>query len=56
MGQTPYQRGQADYYYWRQPRPHKWTTPIGGRDENLTQEERDEYLRGYDDETERKQF
>lgn len=44
---SPYDRGSADAWYGRSPRPHY-------RDGNkeitdLTQDQRNEYMRGYDD-------
>jgi len=45
---SPYDRGGADAYYWRDPNPHKWpggdhTSP----DYQLTDREVQEYLAGY---------
>jgi len=45
---SPYDRGGADAYYWRDPNPHKWpggdhTSPVY----QLTPDEVEEYLAGY---------
>jgi hypothetical protein len=45
---SPYDRGGADAYYWRDPNPHKWpdgdhTSPVY----DLTGQEIEEYLLGY---------
>lgn len=50
FAQSPYQRGQADSYYRRVGRPHKWNDGIG-REEvtDLTPEEIADYWRGFDD-------
>jgi hypothetical protein len=51
---SPYDRGRADAYYRRQPEPHKWVTEM---QEILTnREEIDEYMYGYDNETDRKDY
>jgi hypothetical protein len=45
---SPWDRGGADAYYWRDPNPHKW--PNGDHrqpDEDLTPDEVEEYLAGY---------
>jgi hypothetical protein len=50
LAQSPYKRGQADSYYHRNPRPHKWLDGIGRQEvTELTTEEIAEYHRGYDD-------
>ena len=55
---SPYDRGSADYYYWRPRDPHKY--PEGtGRGERVTltdPEEIEAYNAGYDEETDRKDF
>ena len=45
---SPWDRGGADAYYWRDPNPHKWpggdyTSPVY----DLTPLEVEEYLSGY---------
>ena len=56
----PYDRGSADAYYWRPRNPHYF---IGGSytselvtEENMTPEEVQEYLLGYDSCQDRKQY
>jgi len=46
----PFDRGGADYYYWRKPDPHKWPegTGNGERVTDLTDEERRAYWAGYE--------
>ncbi len=46
-----YDRGRADSYYWRQPRPHWWPEGTGHGQEvtNLSDAERNEYMKGYED-------
>ena len=45
--QSPYDRGQADSYYGRSERPHKWE---GGKSvDTLTPEERKQYFKGFSD-------
>jgi hypothetical protein len=48
---SPRDRGQADYYYWRDRDPHYWPqgTGKGQRITDLTPEEIEEYLAGYDE-------
>lgn len=47
---SPYDRGTADSYYSRLPEPHKWMDAMGScRVDNLTDEERFEYMLGYSD-------
>lgn len=48
---SPYDRGYADFYYWRPMRPHKYPngTYHAPRVENLTPEEIREYRQGYND-------
>lgn len=45
----PFDRGGADYYYWREPQPHKYPegTYNGERVTDLTEEERAAYWAGY---------
>jgi len=47
----PYDRGAADSYYGRRPRPHyyKAGTGMSERVEDITQLEADAYWAGYDD-------
>jgi len=42
-------RGRADSYYRRFPRPHWWPDGTGNGEKitTLTEEERQEYMRGY---------
>lgn len=57
MAQTPYERGSADAYYNRPATPHKWLDNFGNqRDENLTDAEKAEYWRGFDEEDGRKEW
>jgi hypothetical protein len=50
MPQGPYSRGDADAYYGRQPRPHKWLDNLGAQRVELTEPaEIAEYWRGYDE-------
>lgn len=45
---SPFDRGCADYYYWRKPEPHKWLDSMGLQRVVLTdQEEIAEYNAGY---------
>ena len=61
---SPADRGSADKYYNRSPRPHCIRDGKGGyaglprgyRCEDLTAEERDEYLRAWDAEDDRKDW
>ena len=59
---SPYKRGGADAYYGRPPRPHyeicTEENHLGEKitEENMTQEQIEEYLRGYDDEPDRKDW
>lgn len=47
---SPYDRGRADSYYLRPPRPHKWMDGIGRVEiTDLTPAEIDEYHQGFDD-------
>jgi hypothetical protein len=50
-----YDRGSADYYYGRPRQPHWYPngTGNGARVEDLTGEEWEEYMTGYDDAEER---
>lgn len=57
MAQSPYDRGSADAYYNRPAVPHKWLGNFPTtRDENLTDEERAEYWRGFEEENGRKEW
>lgn len=50
LAQSPYDRGRADSYYHRIPRPHKWLDGIGRNEvTDLTAEEIADYHRGYDE-------
>lgn len=51
---SPYDRGTADAYYQRAPRPHKKIQGI--RITQLSKDEHDEYMIGYDAETGRKDW
>ena len=61
---SPADRGSADKYYGRPPRPHCIRDGSGGyvgmlrgyRCEDLTPEERDEYLRAWDAEDDKKDW
>jgi len=59
---SPEDRGSMDYYYGRQPRPHKWIrtiTPDGAvyKEFLLTDpQEIADYHRGFEEETERKEW
>jgi hypothetical protein len=46
--QTPKERGEADYYYSRSPKPHYYDS-MGERETNLTPKEIEEYNKGYGD-------
>ena len=47
---TPYDRGRADSYYRRNPRPHKWTDMLGRNEvDDLNPTEIAEYHAGYSD-------
>jgi hypothetical protein len=50
MSQSPYWRGDADCYYGRDPKPHKWAgNDSRSADYDLTPEEVAEYWRGYEE-------
>jgi len=49
-------RGRADAYYHRGCNPHKIVNNVRFSGEDLTQEERDEYVYGYEDEPDRKSY
>jgi hypothetical protein len=53
-----YDRGSADFYYHRGREPHWWPegTGHGQKVTELTKEEIDEYLQGYEDETDQKDW
>lgn len=54
---SPYDRGSADAYYGRPPRPHKWTDGLGRAEvTDLTADEVKEYHAGYDQEEDRKDW
>ena len=57
---SPYDRGSADYYYWRRPDPHYWPegTGKGLRVEqvDMTDEQVSDYYRGYEEEDDRKDW
>ena len=45
---SPFDRGSSDYYYWRDPRPHKWLDSMGANRVELTDaEEIAAYAAGY---------
>jgi hypothetical protein len=46
-----YDRGRADFWYWRKPEPHYYVgnTYSSEKVTNLTQEEMDAYYQGYKD-------
>lgn len=54
-----YRRGESDYYYFRDPKPHIWLDGIG-RDvvnkEEMTEGEIEAYYLGYEEETDRKEW
>jgi len=56
----PYDRGSADYYYWRECSPHYYkgdtysTDKIG--EDKMTQEQISAYNAGFEDETDRKDY
>lgn len=54
----PYDRGSADAYYWRRVDPHYFVgaTYTSERVEDLTQEEVDAYMAGYNDTHDRKDW
>lgn len=54
----PYDRGAADYYYWRPREPHKYPkgTYVGERVTDLTEEEVEAYNAGYDECNDRKDW
>ena len=56
----PYDRGSADYYYWREAKPHYYLGATGSsekvEEENMTDEQVKEYLLGYENETDRKEY
>ena len=56
----PYDRGSADYYYWREAKPHYYLGATGSservEEENMTDEQVKEYLLGYATETDRKEY
>jgi hypothetical protein len=45
----PFDRGGADFYYWRDPEPHKYPNGTGNppRVTDLTPEEKAAYFAGY---------
>jgi hypothetical protein len=52
---SPEDRGDSDYYYGRQYRPHKWLDGIGQREvELMDPDEIAAYRRGYENCDERK--
>jgi hypothetical protein len=53
-----YDRGSADYYYWRQPDPHWFPhgTYKGLPEYDLTDKEEAEYMLGYNDCDDRKDY
>ena len=63
---SPYDRGSADRYYGRPRRPHYWffgtgASAAGARggvipEEEMTPAQVEEYNRGYDEETDRKNW
>ena len=55
---SPYDRGSADYYYWRAKDPHKYPNGTGNapRIELTDPEEIAAYHAGYDNETDRKDY
>lgn len=56
----PYDRGSADYYYWRECKPHYYKGATGSservEEEDMTPEEIKAYLEGYKNETDRKDY
>ena len=56
----PYDRGQADYYYWREAKPHYYKGGTYNTDrvevEDMTPEEISAYHAGYEEETDRKDY
>jgi hypothetical protein len=59
---SPYSRGGADAYYGRPPRPHyeicTKENPLGKKitEENMTKEQISEYLKGFAEEPDRKDW
>ena len=55
---SPYDRGSADYYYWRPFDPHKYPngTYVGEAVTDLTDEELMAYAVGYELEIDRKDY
>ncbi len=55
---SPYDRGSADYYYGRAPKPHWYPEGTGHgeriEEADMTAEEVQAYMAGYDEETDRK--
>ena len=56
----PYDRGSADYYYWRDCKPHYYKSSTYNSEKvsaaDMTAKEVAEYLLGYNSETERKDW
>ena len=56
----PYDRGAADYYYWREAKPHYYKGGSYSTDrveiEDMTPEEVSAYRAGYKEETDRKDY
>lgn len=56
----PYDRGSADYYYWRAKKPHYFVAGTSTSQEvlekDMTADEIEAYNAGYDQETDRKQW
>jgi len=52
---SPFDRGRSDAYYGRGPNPHMWYDSVGATGKLLTdREEIDEYMYGYNNESDRK--
>jgi hypothetical protein len=56
----PYDRGSADYYYWRECKPHYYKGDTYSTDkveeEDMNQQEIKAYQAGYENETDRKDY
>lgn len=54
----PYDRGSMDRYYGRGPSPHKWPDGTGNGEKVILTDEAEiaEYLRGYEEEDDRKDW
>ena len=56
----PYDRGSADYYYWRESKPHYYKGDTYNTDkveeEDMSQQEIKAYQAGYENETDRKDY